>query len=329
MSLEWADPLWLLALLALPLHLALAHARRRARGAAVLGAEAFIAGGAPRAGGLAAAPLLLRLLALTCLALALARPRTPAAAVEERSEGVPIVIALDVSSSMLAEDFRPRNRLTVAKQSVASFVAARENDPVGLVAFAAEAITVVPISSYDPVIVNALRSLQVGLLEDGTAIGEGLAVAVNRLRRVPGRSKVVVLMSDGESNRGEIEPIAAAEAASQNGIQVFTVGVASRGVARVPVASPDGGVRYAQLPVGFDESLLREVARITGGQYFRATNAAALRQVYARIDALVKSPVETRRRVQYTEWYPLLLLAAAACLIGEWLLRGSRWGVVS
>jgi Ca-activated chloride channel family protein len=326
MRLEWAAPLWLWLLPAVPL---LAWLLRRQGGASVAYPRtAMLAALRPGRRWLASAPDLLRLLALTALILALARPRTPGAAIQEKGEGIPIVIALDISSSMLAEDFRPRNRLTVAKQNIGRFIEGRPGDPIGLVAFAAQAITLVPITTYDPVLVGALRTLQVGLLEDGTAIGDGLAIAVNRLRQVPGRSKVIILMSDGESNRGDIDPAVAAQAAATYGIRVYTIGVGSEGVARVPVARGPNGITYAQLPVGIDERLLRQIATTTGGTYFRATDPRALAQVYARIDQMVKAPLSTRRRVQYSEWYHPLLLLAALLLIGEWGLRGSRWGVV-
>jgi Ca-activated chloride channel family protein len=326
MSIEWAHPLWLLALLLLP---ALFLWRWRAGAALPL----------PRAGRLrregiagpgwaAPAPLVLRALTLTLLILALARPRTPGAVIEEHTEGVPIVVALDLSSSMLAEDFRPRNRLLVAQQTVARFVGQHPDDPIGLVAFAGEAITIVPVTTDHAVLLNALGTLRVGLLEDGTAIGDGLAIAANRLRRAPGRSKVVILMSDGENNRGEIAPLDAAKAAAAFGIEVYTIGVGSQGVARVPVERTPAGLRYQELRVGLDETLLRQMAQVAGGQYFRATNPEALRAIYDRIGALVKARVETTRRTLYTEWALPLLLAAGLLLVVEWLLRGSRWGVV-
>lgn len=326
MSVEWVHPLWLLALVPIPWLVLWQW-----RGAAALPL--------PRAGRLrrediagpawaAVAPLVLRTLTLALLVLALARPRTPGAVVEEHTEGVPIVVAVDLSSSMLAEDFRPRNRLLVAQQTVARFVGQRPGDPIGLVAFAGEALTIVPVTTDHAVLLNALRTLRVGLLEDGTAIGDGLAIAVNRLRRVPGRSKVVILMSDGENNRGEIAPLDAARAAAALGVELFTIGVGSQSVARVPVERTSDGLRYSQLRVGLDETLLREMARLAGGQYFRATNPEALRAIYDRIGGLVKTRVETTRRTLYTEWYPFLLLAAGLLLAAEWTLRGSRWGVV-
>lgn len=325
MSLEWGAPDWLWLLAALP---AYAYLLLRRPGDGL----AFPRGGGLRGGRrdrwLAALPELLRVATLALLIVALARPRSPGETIEESGRGVPMVIALDVSSSMLAEDFRPRNRLTVAKQNIARFVSAREADPIGLVAFAAEAITLVPITRYDAVLTRALGGLQVGLLEDGTAIGDGLAVAVNRLRRVRGESRVVILMSDGESNRGDVDPLEAARAAAAMGVRVYTIGVGSQGTARVPIARTEAGVRYGEIAVGLDETLLTRIAEITGGVYFRASDPGALAQVYARIDQLVTSEIETTRRVRYAEWYLAALLGAAALLVAEWLLRGSRWGAM-
>ena len=326
MTIEWAQPLWLLALGAIPL-LFLWQWRGSATitlpRAGLLKREGMIG---PRWA--APAPLVLRALTLALLVVALARPRTPGAVVEEHTEGVPIVVAIDLSSSMLAQDFLPRNRLVVAQQTVARFVGQHPDDPIGLVAFAGEAITVVPVTTDHAVLLDALGTLRVGLLEDGTAIGDGLAIAVNRLRRAPGRSKVVILMSDGENNRGAIQPLDAARAAAVFGVEVFAIGVGSQGVARVPVERTPEGLRYEQLQVGFDESLLRDVARIGNGQYFRATNPEALRAIYDRIGGLVKARVETTRRTLYTEWYLPILFLAGLSLAAEWLLRGSRWGVV-
>lgn len=326
MSLQWARPELLLLLLLVPLPLL-----RHRRGGAALAfprSGPLAREGARVAWALAHAPLLLRTATLLLLVLALARPRTVAAVVEEPPPGIPIVVAIDVSSSMLAQDFRPRDRLEVAKETVAAFVEARPHDPIGIVAFAAEALTLVPVTTLRPVIREALQSLRVGLLEDGTAIGEGLATAVNRLRGIPARERVVILMSDGESNRGEIDPLAAAQAAATHGVRVFTIGVGTEGVAPVPVVTPGEGVRYAEAPVAIDEDLLRTIAETTGGRYFRATNPEALRDIYARIDELVRSPLEPRRIVEHAEWYLPLLLAAAALLAAEWLVRGSRWGAV-
>jgi Ca-activated chloride channel homolog len=326
MILDWGAPHWLWLLLGLPV---LAYLHRRGSVASLVH---------PRTSGLMARraavrwlgmlPEVLRFGVLALLILALARPRVAGAESDASREGVPIVIAIDISSSMLAEDFRPLNRLAVAKQSIARFIDAREHDPIGLVAFAGEAITLVPITTHRAVLASAIDRLQVGLVEDGTAIGEGLAVAVNRLRRVPGESRVIVLMSDGENNRGEIEPLEAARAAAAYGIQVFAIGVGSDEVARVPVGRAGTAVRYAELAAGLDEPLLREIAAITGGAYFRATDPGALSEVYGRIDQLVGVPIGPERTVDHSEWYLHLLAFAACLLVAEWSLRGSRWGVV-
>jgi Ca-activated chloride channel homolog len=326
MSLEWGAPHWLVLLLLLP---AIAWALRRlSLGSVVHPRTAGLAARRPRGSRVAVLPDLLRFAVLALLVLALARPRVPSGPERVSGEGVPIVVVIDISSSMLAEDFRPRNRLTVALQSVAEFIEGRPADPIGLVAFAAEAITLVPITTHHPVLASALANVQVGLLEDGTAIGEGLAIAVNRLRDVPAESRVIILMSDGENNRGEIAPLEAAQAAAAFGIQVFAIGVGSGEVARVPVGRAGEGVRYAEMAAGLDEPLLREIGALTGGAYFRATDPNALRQVYAHIDRLVTAPVAAERRVQYSEGYLPLLALAGLFLAGEWVLRGSRWGVV-
>jgi Ca-activated chloride channel homolog len=325
MTLTLAHPHWLLLLLALPLHLLIV----RGRGARGLPFPGSGAGARRRSlGFLAGSPLALRLLTLLLLVLALARPRSAGAVIEETVEGVPIVIAVDISSSMLAEDFLPLNRLEVARRTVAEFIGTRRGDPIGLVAFAGEAITLVPITTHRPMLMSAVEALQIGVVEDGTAIGEGLAVATSRLRTTAAGEGVVILMSDGENNRGEVEPLVAADAAAALGIRVFTIGVGSEGVAPVPVQRLPTGMRYAELPVGIDEALLREIAARTGGEYFRATDTPELREIYERIDALVGSPIQTRRTVEYREWYLLLLLGAALALAGEWGLRGSRWGAL-
>lgn len=327
------SPLWLALLLGIP---PLLSWRRRAGrgiplpGAAAIGARARVRG---------AAPDVLRALTLALLTLALARPRTAGGVEAVATEGIPIVIALDVSSSMLAQDWRcgdppcgaedaPRDRLEVAREAIGRFIAARPDDPVGLVVFAAEAITLVPLTTHQQLLRSAIGSVRVGLLEDGTAIGEGLATAVNRLRYAPGETRVVVLMSDGESNRGEIGPLVAARAAAELGIQVHTIGVGTEGAAQVPIGRAPEGFQYAERPVALDEETLREIARLTGGEYHRVTDPDALGRVYARIDQLVRTPVETRTAVLYREWYLWLLAAAAALLLLEWTLRGSRWGAI-
>lgn len=271
-------------------------------------------------------PDILRALTLALLIVALARPRSAAAVVEDSTEGVPLVIAVDISSSMLAEDFGTRNRLQVAREQIATFIRGRSADPIGLVAFAGEAITQVPITTDYRVLFSALNNLEVGLLEDGTAIGMGLATAATRLQGVTAESRVIILMSDGENNRGEIEPLTAARAAAELGIQIFTIGVGSDEPAPVPLRRGPEGLQYAELPVGLDEALLREIAEIGAGQYFRATNPQALTAIYQQLDELVRTPVQTRRYLEYIELYLLFVLAACGTLLGEWMIRASRWG---
>jgi Ca-activated chloride channel homolog len=270
-------------------------------------------------------PLGLRAVTLTLLVLAIAGPRTAGAVIEEETTGVPIVLAVDLSSSMLARDLGPDDRLTVARQALRSFIAERPSDPIGLVAFAGESLTLVPITMHRRVLASAVDQLAIGLLEDGTAIGEGLATAVARLRRVAAASRVVVLMSDGENNRGEIEPLAAAQAAAALGVIVHTIGVGSDRPASA-VAAP--GIAVGEAIGGLDEALLREIATLTGGQYFRADQPGALERIYAEIDELLVSPVETRRHMRHREWQIWLLLAAGVLLLAEWALRSSRWGAM-
>jgi Ca-activated chloride channel homolog len=284
---------------------------------------------APRGARLVArVPGWLRAMAFAAAVIAVATPRTGASVVDIDAEGIAIMLVVDISSSMLAEDFAPDNRLSVAKRTVADFVRGRQYDRIGLVAFAGEALTQVPLTIDYPVLYQAIDRLSAGtgMLEDGTAIGTAIATAANRLRRAPGESKVMVLLTDGENNRGEIDPLTAARAATAFDIRIHTIGVGSEGMAPIPIARGPGGVQYAQLPVSIDEPLLREIAAMTGGEYFRATDERSLDEVYERIDAMETSTVQVRRYVNYTPHYLPLLLLAMIALSAEWLLRASRWG---
>jgi len=321
---------WALGLLILiPLWWMWIKRRGRPDGIVYARASTLAAVRSRRAAVLGIVPEVLRALAMAALIISLAGPRTGASVREEVSEGIDIMIALDVSSSMLAEDFRPRNRLGAAKQTIAAFVEARPHDRIGLVAFAGEALTQVPSTTDHGYVAAALDALQVGQLGDGTAIGLGLATAANRLRRAPGESRVVILMSDGENNRGGIDPRDAARASAALGIRVFTIGVGSRTRARIPIArTPGGGLRYGLMPVGIDEVLLGDIARTTRGRYFRATDTRALTRIYEEIDRLTRTPVEVRRYVRFTERYLPFLLVGAALLALEWCFRATRWGRV-
>lgn len=327
MTIAFANPWALLLLLLIPLW---AMWLRRAQPGAVAFARADAVAEASRGRGrwAGAVPDVLRALSFALLVLALAGPRTGARVVEQVSEGIAIVLAVDVSQSMLAEDLRPRNRLGAAKQTVARFIQGRDNDRIGLVAFAAEAMTRVPLTRDYEVLAEAVAGLQSGGLGEGTAIGDGLAAAAARLRRAEERSKVVVLMSDGANNRGDVDPRQAARAASVLGIRVYTIAMGSDTVARIPVAMTRVGVRYAMARTTVDEKLLAEIATTSGGRYFRAKDTDALRRIYAEIDRLERTPVRVRRYVRYSDWYLPFLLAGAVMLVLEWLFRATRWGRV-
>lgn len=327
MSIAFTYP-WALALLLL-VPIFARWSRRRSRSLVYSRAHAAAAPRRSLAARLAHAPGWLRALACVALVIALAAPRTGASVVNVDTEGIAIVIVLDISSSMLAEDFAPHNRLRVAKDQVTKFVGGRQYDRIGLVAFAGEALTQVPITIDYPVLYQAIDQLRAGvnMLEDGTAIGTAIATAANRLRRVPGESRVMILMTDGENNRGEIDPLTAARAAAAYDIRIYTIGVGSEGVAPIPVATgPSGRVQYATLPVHIDEELLTSIAATTDGRYFRATNEASLDSIYDQIDRLEKTTVEVSRYVNYTPRHLPFLLLSALALLAEWALLASRWG---
>ena len=258
-------------------------------------------------------PPALRVLGLVGLAVAAAGPRIGGDTVEVKKEGIAIVITVDISSSMLAEDFAPSNRLEVAKRQAVGFIRGRSADRIGLVAFAGEALTQVPVTLDYPVIEQAVMDLKIGSLEDGTAIGSGLATAVNRLRRAPDKSKVILLLTDGENNKGLIDPRTAAATASAFGIKVYTIGVGTIGEAPIPTGRGLGGFRYELLPVRIDEPLLQEIAQKTGGRYFRAKDSEALSRIFRQIDELEKTPIQVTRYTRYDETTrPLILLGLAA-----------------
>lgn len=291
--------------------------RKRSEDAIVFSRTRVLARG-PRAGqAIARTIFVLRNIVIASVIVGLARPRSGAHVENISSSGINIVLSLDLSSSMLAQDFQPNNRLEVAKARAKQFVRARGNDRIGVVAFAGEALTQVPLTTDEPVILQAIDNLQAGQLEDGTALGLGIATAANRLRDAPGKSKVMIVVTDGVNNRGGIDPLSAAKAAAVFGIKIYGIGVGTEGVAPVPVGRDVFGLRFENQPVKIDEALLLQIATLSGGRYFRARDGAALGQIYAQIDQLERAPVESRTQISYTELYRIALGIALAALLAE------------
>lgn len=264
------------------------------------------------------APFVLRAAAFALLVVALARPQD----VEEQSrtdaEGIDIVLAIDVSGSMLARDFKP-DRITAAKEVAGSFIADRFGDRIGLVAFAGEAFTQAPLTTDQGTLQTMLTRIRSGVIEDGTAIGNGLATAINRLRESDAKSKVIILLTDGVNNRGEIAPAMAADIAADMGIKVYTIGVGTRGKAPYPVVDMFGNMSFQPMDVEIDEQTLEDIARNTGGKYFRATDKQKLQAIYDEINTLEKSRVEITDLTVYHEEFLPWLLAALALLLLEFV----------
>lgn len=267
----------------------------------------------------------LRVFALGLMVLALARPQSGHKNEDISTEGVDIILALDISTSMKAQDFKPRNRLTVAKNTIADFVKMRKHDRIGLVVFAAKAYTQCPLTLDYGVLLSFLERVDFGIIDDGTAIGTAIAVASNRLRESRAKSKVVVLLTDGVNNRGEIDPITAAKAAQALGIKIYTVGVGVQGYAPYPVDDPMFGRRYVQMPSEVDEESLREIASMTNGVFYRAKNKKQLMDIYRQIDKLEKTEIKTKEYVRYAELFPWFLFPGLALLGLEVLLANTRF----
>ena len=258
-------------------------------------------------------PIVLRMVAVALFIVALARPVNITEEHETTTDGIDIVMAMDISGSMLARDFTP-DRLTSAKHLAAEFVANRRGDRIAVVAFAGEAFTQAPLTSDQAVVETMLSRLRSGVVEDGTAIGNGLATAVNRLRESGAKSKVVILLTDGVNNRGQISPLMAAEIARDMGIKVYTIGVGTRGRAPYPAVDMFGNQTTVMADVEIDEELLKEISSMTGGKYYRAVNDEALREIYAEINELETSKVQVTNYQTYEELFLLWVVLGLLCL---------------
>lgn len=252
--------------------------------------------------------------ALASLIVAMARPQTSLSWEKTKTQGIDIVIALDISYSMLAEDFSP-NRLEAAKSVGMEFITHRPNDRMGLVVFSGESYTQCPLTTDHKILLNLFNEVKTNdAIDGGTAIGNGLATAVNRLRTSNAKSKVVILLTDGENNRGSIAPLTAAELAEKFGIKVYTIGMGSNGMARTPGFLPNGHIVYQNVKVKIDEPLLRKIAELTNGKYFRATNKAKLKAIYNEIDQMEKTEIQRDKHTEYNESYQLFALIGLALL---------------
>lgn len=320
-NIQLVQPWWLLALLVIPVGIWWTYRNQRKREVSLLVPSLDAISHASWRGNLRKVLPILRLIAFAFIVLALTRPQNVLEEQEVKAEGIDIMLAMDLSSSMLARDFEP-DRLTVSKEVAAEFVEKREFDRIGLSVFAGEAFTQCPLTTDHQVVTGYISELECGFLQDGTAIGMGLAAAINRLKDSDAKSKVVILLTDGKNTSGYIQPLTAAELAEEFGIKVYTIGVGSTGKALAPVSRRSNGEYIFGLSqVTIDEQLLREIAQMTNGKYFRATSREALEGIYDEIDQLEKTEMEVTAIKTYQETFHPLILLALALLVFELILR--------
>jgi Ca-activated chloride channel homolog len=325
----FAYPWLLLLLLALPV---LAWLKgKRGREAAFLYSSVQLVKGITGINRSRVGQILLRMrwVALALFIIALARPQLGEGQATIRASGIDIVVALDLSGSMASEDFELRgervNRLAIAKDVLERFVTKRANDRIGIVAFAGRAYIASPLTLDHDFLLENIQRLNLNTIEDGTAIGSALSAALNRLRDLQSKSKIVILMTDGQNNAGQVPPLTAADAAQTLGVKVYTIGVGTRGTAPYPQVDPFGRKVYVQLPVDIDEETLTQIATKTGGKYFRADNADTLRAVYGEIDRLEKTEVEVKKYQRYRELFPWVVLPGLVVLLLEVILANTVW----
>ncbi len=327
MSFQIGSPYYLYFLLLIPVLVWFRYFRRRKNYAALPYSDTDLVKKVRFRGGLWPRYIspFLKSLALVAVIFALARPRFARTFEEVKTEGIDIVLTLDVSTSMKAEDFKPRNRLYVAKEVIKEFVQERTNDRLGLVVFAAQAFTQCPLTLDHNVLINFLDNVNFGIVEDGTAIGTAIANSCNRLKDSPAKSKVIVLLTDGVNNRGKIDPVTAAEIASSLGIKIYTIGIGKPGNAPYPVDDPFLGRIYRYMPNALDEKVLQKIADITGGIYFRAETGEKLSEVYKEISALETTQIKTKGYIQYKELFAPFLLAGLGFVLIESVLGRTRF----
>ncbi len=328
---RFADPYYLLLLLVLPL-MVWWHFRGRVRASGkIIYSDVSLLKKIKPSLKQRLRPLLfgLRVLAVTVIIFALARPQSSSKEEKVTTEGIDIVLAMDVSSSMLAEDFRPKNRIGAAKMVAKEFIKGRQNDRIGLVVFAGESFTQCPLTLDYGVIYTILDHLKVASKDwDGTAIGMGLATAINRLKDSKAKSKVIILLTDGRNNRGQIDPITAARMAKAFNIRVYTIGTGTRGTAMYPIDDPLWGRRYVPMRVDIDENLLKQIAQITGGKYFRATSTEKLRQIYEEIGKMEKTKIQVKEYTRYQEYFVYFLTIGLILLLAELALANTYFKTI-
>lgn len=267
--------------------------------------------------------IFLRSLVLVVVITALARPRSGLQLSQIITDGIDIILAMDVSTSMKAVDFKPKNRLEASKMVAEEFIRGRTNDRIGLVVFSGESFTQCPLTLDYGVLIAFLNRLDFGFIEDGTAIGLGLSTSLNRLKTSKAKSKIIILLTDGRNNTGTIDPLTAAQLAKTLGIKVYTIGVGSIGNAMYPIEDPLFGTRYVPMPVDLDEPMLKEIANLTSGKYFRAIDTQKLKAIYQEIGQMEKTKVEVKNYMKYTELAHYLVALAALLLLAEITLNNT------
>ncbi|HHS50204.1 MAG TPA: VWA domain-containing protein [candidate division Zixibacteria bacterium] len=320
--LDFASPWWFLLI---PVVLALFVWRRRRRGGSLRYSNVGLLKGArPSARVMIFGALAwLELFGLIFLSLAAARPRAGSVRQTTFTEGIDIMIVLDISGSMRALDFKPKNRIEASKMVAGEFIKGRSNDRIGLVVFAGRAFTQCPLTLDYGVLLEFLDGVEIGQIEDGTAIGTAIATGADRLRDSSAKSKVIILLTDGVNNRGEIDPMTAAQLAKALGIKVYTIGAGRPGHAMFPVEDPIFGTRHVRMDVEIDEESLTQIASLTGGQYFRATDTDGLRKIFGEIDQMEKTKIEVDEFTQYRELFPFFLVIGALLLLADIFLSNT------